>query len=128
MVHMHKKAERSERELVAKYHPNYIKRGAHDVGAINSDIDSRSRMSHIGETDDFCDANKSVSEKDESALFESDDALSNASACLSGGVQTATVTGYAYGLQSSGSVMPEILPPVVENFTLENGTSSGMQP
>eukprot|EP00957_Ditylum_brightwellii_P169780 12922528-Ditylum_brightwellii.AAC.1 len=60
-----------------------MERGTHDVGEVHSDIDSRYRMSHFGETDDFYDANKSSLGKDESTVLESDDALSNASACLS---------------------------------------------
>eukprot|EP00957_Ditylum_brightwellii_P036395 2755427-Ditylum_brightwellii.AAC.2 len=77
---------------------------------------------------DIYNANESVLENDESTMLESDNTLSNASACLSEGVHAATVIGYAYGLQSFGSVMPEALSPVVQNLSHENGIGSGMQP
>eukprot|EP00957_Ditylum_brightwellii_P199514 15208554-Ditylum_brightwellii.AAC.1 len=100
----------------------------HDVEEVNSDIDSRSEMSHIGETDNFYNTNESVPENDERTILESDDALSNTSACLSEGVHAATVIGYAYGLQSFGSVMPKFLPSMVQDLSNENSASNCMQP
>eukprot|EP00957_Ditylum_brightwellii_P206712 15349602-Ditylum_brightwellii.AAC.1 len=102
--------------------------GTHDVKEFNSDIGSRSGISHIGETDDFYDANKSVPENDENTILESDDASSNVSSCPSEGVHIATVIDYTYGLQSFGSVMPKVLPSMVQDLIYENGTGSGTQP
>eukprot|EP00957_Ditylum_brightwellii_P211112 15365772-Ditylum_brightwellii.AAC.1 len=104
-----------------------MEKGTHNVKEFNSDIDSISGTSHIWETENFYNTNKSGLEREESTLSESEYAASNASTCLSEGVQAATVISYAYGLRSFSSVMPEVLSPVLENLSCENATSIGMQ-
>eukprot|EP00957_Ditylum_brightwellii_P093326 7106980-Ditylum_brightwellii.AAC.1 len=74
--------------------------------------------------ENFYNVIKSGSERDESTILESDDASVDAFACASDSVQAVTVIGYAYGLQSFGSVMPEVLPPVVKILSRKNASSS----
>eukprot|EP00957_Ditylum_brightwellii_P128249 9781165-Ditylum_brightwellii.AAC.1 len=45
-----------------------MERGMHDVGEVNSEIDSRSGTPHIRETDYFYNANTSIMDKDENTL------------------------------------------------------------
>eukprot|EP00957_Ditylum_brightwellii_P155176 11812859-Ditylum_brightwellii.AAC.1 len=84
------------------------------LGKVKSDIGIRSGTSHVGDTENFYNATESGSERDDSTILESDDALSNASARVSEGVQAATCDA-----RSSA--------PVVGNSSCENATSIGMQ-
>eukprot|EP00957_Ditylum_brightwellii_P030291 2294176-Ditylum_brightwellii.AAC.1 len=75
-----------------------MERRIHDVREVNSKIGSR------------YNANKSIMDKDESTVFEGDDASSNAFTCLPEGVQSVTAVESRILWSTRLSYMPNNLP------------------
>eukprot|EP00957_Ditylum_brightwellii_P164010 12487610-Ditylum_brightwellii.AAC.1 len=93
----------------------------HKVGASNLCYVGQSDMSHIGGGMSQGISDGSISENEESALYESTDQDNDASVVLSTDAQSATVTGYTYGLRSPGTVILEVSGHFQINSSLDSG-------